>query len=450
MNIVFKILSAIFAFIIAVSPFGNKTEEPKCKPEFNGTFIQSWLSSSWSDEQWQIEIENMQDAGIEYLVLQDVANKAYKSSGGGWSIYYDSDLDVFDGATVYNDVIESALRNCSGTGIKVFVGLAMFDDFWTEGAITGQYAEMCDVASQMVTEIYTKYYSRYSDCFYGWYFTPEFNNVLTCQVNISGMSRGLNKIIDAINSADADMPLLLSPFFAEYLANTHTGTLVNLVRLLNSVNFRDGDIFAPQDAIGALWTSSENLDKTWKMYSQVVKACDADLRLWANCENFCIAIAKSPLNGILTRPTTENTAYVTSTLDRFVWQMEVASKYCENIITFSYNHYFSPDQVNSAFINTYLDYVDNGYVLESERPAAVRELSKTQTDVGVLLEWEESTDNFGIAYYRIEKNGKFLARVEMISGDEELVYSDSLGSAEDTYSVTAYDAAGNVSETVTA
>lgn len=449
MNIVFKILSAIFAFIIAVSPFGNKTEEPKCKPKFNGTFIQSWLSSSWSDEQWQSEIENMQDAGIEYLILQDVANKAYKSSGGGWSIYYDSDLDVFDGATVYNDVIESALRNCSGTGIKVFVGLAMFDDFWTEGAITGQYAEMCDVASQMVTEIYTKYYSRYSDCFYGWYFTPEFNNVLTCQVNISGMSRGLNKIIDAINSADADMPLLLSPFFAEYLANTHTGTLVNLVRLLNSVNFRDGDIFAPQDAIGALWTSSKNLDKTWKMYSQAVKACDADLRLWANCENFCIAIAKSPLNGILTRPTTENTAYVTSTLDRFVWQMEVASKYCENIITFSYNHYFSPGQVNSAFINTYLDYVDNGYVLECERPAAVRELSKTQTDVGVLLEWKESTDNFGIAYYRIEKNGKFLARVEMISGDEELVYSDSLGSAEDTYSVTAYDAAGNVSETVT-
>lgn len=450
MNLIFKIFSAIFAFIIAVSPFGNKPEEQKCKPEFNGTFIQSWLSSSWSDEQWKSEIENMKDAGIEYLILQDVANKAYKSSGGGWSVYYDSDLDVFDGATVYNDVIESALRNCSGTGIKVFVGLAMFDDFWTEGAITGQYAEMCDVAAQMVTEIYTKYHSRYGDCFYGWYFTPELNNVLTCQVNISGMSRGLNKIIDSINNSNADMPLLLSPFFAEYLANTHTGTLVNLVRLLNSVNFRDGDIFAPQDAIGALWTSPENLDKTWKMYSQAVKACDADLKLWANCENFCIAIAKSPLNGILTRPATENTAYVTSTLDRFVWQMEVASKYCENIITFSYNHYFSPDQVNSAFINTYLDYVDNGYVLESEKPSAVKELTKTQTDGGVLLEWKESTDNFGIAYYRIEKNGKFLARVEMISGDEDLIYTDLLGSTEDKYSVTAYDAAGNVSETVTA
>lgn len=445
MNLFFKILSAIITFIIAVSPFGNKPSEQKCNPEFNGTFIQSWLSSSWSDEDWQSEIKNMKDAGIEYLIIQDVANKAFKSSGGGWTVYYDTELEAFDGATKYGDVIESALRNCKGTGIKVFIGLAMFDDFWSEGAITGQYSEMCDVAAQMVSEIYEKYYSQYSECFYGWYFTPEFNNVLTCQVNIGGMSRGLNRIIDAINDTNAELPLLLSPFFAEYLANNHTGTLINLVRLLNSVNFRDGDIFAPQDAIGALWTSPKNLEKTWKMYSQAVNACDADLKLWANCENFCIAIAKSPLNGFLTRPTTENTAYVTSTLDRFVWQMEVASKYCENIITFSYNHYFSPDRVNPAFIETYLDYVNNGYILENEKPSAVKDITQSVSDGGILIEWNESTDNFGIAYYRIEKNGKFLARVEMMTGYEGLSFTDSSGSIDDVYTITAFDAAGNAS-----
>lgn len=449
MILIKKVISTVLAFWLSILPFGNKTPEPECKPEFNGTFIQSWLSSTWSDEQWQSEIEYMKEAGIEYLILQDVANKAYKSSGGGWSVYYQTELDVFESATVYNDVIEAALRNCSGKGIKVFVGLAMFDDFWTEGALTNQYAEMCDIAAQMVTEIYQKYYSRYSDCFYGWYFTPELNNVLTCQINIGGMSKGLNKIIDAINAAKAEMPLLLSPFFAEYLANTHTGTLINLVRLLDEVNFRDGDIFAPQDAVGALWTSPENLEKTWKMYSQAVKACDADLKLWANCENFCIAIADAPFNGIFTRPTTENTTYVTSTLDRFVWQMEIASKYCDNIITFSYNHYFSPNQVNSAFIDTYLDYVNNGYVLESEKPSPVDSLKESQTDGGILLEWNKSNDNFGIAYYRIEKNGKFLSRVEIITGNEALACTDSLGSIDDVYSVTAFDAAGNASAPVT-
>lgn len=445
-----KIISAVIAFVLAVLPSGDKTPENKCAPEFNGTFLQSWLSSTWDDERWQKEIKNMNDAGIEYLIIQDVANKSYKSAGGEWSVYYDSELSAFDNATVYPDVIEAALKNCSGTNIKVFIGLAMFDDFWTEGAITSQYSEMCTVAAEMVKEIYGKYYSRYSDCFYGWYFTPEFNNVLTCQININGMSRGLNRIIDSINEANPDMPLLLSPFFAEYLANGHVMTLINLVRLLNSVNFRDGDIFAPQDAIGAFWTSPENLEKTWKMYSAAVDACDADLRLWANCENFCLGIADSALGGILSRPATENTQSVPATLDRFIWQMDIASRYVENIITFSYNHYFSPDAVDSMFIETYLDYIANGYILESQAPSAPENFKKAENENGISLSWNKSEDNFGVAYYRIEKNGNFLTRIEMCYGETELVFTDSNGSIDSTYSITAYDAAGNASESVTA
>lgn len=448
-SLIKKVISSIMAFIIAVLPFGNDTSEKKCDPAFNGTFLQSWLSSTWSDERWQDEIENMKEAGIEYLILQDVANKAYKSSGGAWTVYYDSELDAFADATVCPDVIEAALRNCKGSGIKVFIGLAMFDDFWTEGAITSQYSEMCDIASLMVEEIYNKYYAEYSDCFYGWYFTPEFNNVLTCQINIGGMSRGLNRIIDSMNKTDPDLPLLLSPFFAEYLANGHVLTLVNLVRLLDSVNFRDGDIFAPQDAVGALWTSPENLEKTWKMYDAAVKSCDADIKLWANCENFCLAVADSLLAGFLTRPASENTVSVPATLDRFVWQMETASKYAENIITFSYNHYFSPDEVDDMYIETYLDYIENGFELEAQKPSDPSDFVKAAEN-GVTLSWSESEDNFGIAYYRIEKNGKFLSRIENCYGDAFLTFNDIGGSFSDEYSITAFDAAGNCSESVIA
>ncbi len=447
LSVIKKVFSAIFAFVFAVLPLGSNPPSQKCDPVFNGTFLQSWLSSTWSDERWQDEIENMKKAGIEYLIIQDVANKAYKTSGGGWSIYYDSDLDAFADATVYPDVIDAALRNCMRSGIKVFIGLAMFDDFWTEGALTSQYSEMCDVASLMVEEIYNKYYEKYSDCFYGWYFTPEFNNVLTCQINIGGMSRGLNRIIDSMNKTNPDLPMLLSPFFAEYLANGHLMTLVNLVRLLNGVNFRDGDIFAPQDAVGALWTSPENLEKTWKMYAAAVDSCDADIKLWANCENFCLAVADSFLAGFLTRPASENNASVPATLDRFAWQMKIASKYAENIITFSYNHYFSPDAVDDMYIETYLDYVKNGYVLETQNPSDPADFVKTAEN-GLTLSWSESEDNFGIAYYRIEKNGKFLVRVENCYGDAILSFNDADGSLSDEYSITAYDAAGNRSKTV--
>lgn len=444
---IIKIISAVMAFVLSVLPFGNGcSSEQKCNPEFSGTFIQSWMSSTWDDERWQTEIEYMKQAGIEYLVLQDVANKAADDT---WSVYYESELPAFENAVVYPDVITSALKNCKGTGIKVFIGLAMFDDFWTEGAITKQYSDMCGVAADMVEEIYGKYYADYSDCFYGWYFTPEFNNVLTCQININGLCKGLNNIIDSINETNESLPLLLSPFYAEYLANGPVLTLSNLVRMLNKINFRDGDIFAPQDAIGALWTSESNLERTWKMYSTAVEYADADLKLWANCENFTLSFADTALDGILTRPATENTMSVTTTLDRFVWQMEIASNYVENIITFSYNHYFSPALVNSVFVETYYDYIENGYVLEENKPTEVKNLNKTEYENGILIEWDAAEDDFGIAYYRIEKNGKFLGRVELCFDSEaETAYVDVSGSLTDEYSVVAYDAAGNASSKI--
>lgn len=441
-----KIISAVIAFLMSVSPLASAPDpEPKCAPEFNGTFLQSWLSSSWDDERWQTEIENMEKAGIKYLILQDVANKAYKSSGGGWSIYYDSALPVFDTAERAPDVIEAALRNCRDTDIKVFVGIAMFDDFWTEGAITGQYAEMCAVAADMAEEIYGKYYSRYSENFYGWYFTPEFNNILTCQVNISGLCKGLNEVLDRIDALNPDLPLLFSPFFAEYLASGPVITLSNLVRLLNGAHLRDGDIFAPQDAVGALWTKEDNLERNWKMYAQAVKAANVDIRLWANCENFTLSFADTAFDGIITRPATENSQVVTATLDRFVRQMQTASRYAENIITFSYNHYFSPELVNPIYIETYIDYLENGYKLEAEAPSQVGNFVKTPTENGISLIWDEASDNFGIAYYRIEKNGEFFARVEMCFEASELALTDANGKPGDSYLITAFDAAGNAS-----
>lgn len=445
---IIKIISSVLAFLFSILPFGEGyNPAQKCNPEFNGTFLQSWMSSTWDDERWQAEIDCMKQAGIEYLILQDVANK---SADDIWSVYYSSELTVFDNAVIYPDVIDSALRNCKGTGIKVFIGLAMFDDFWIEGAITKQYSEMCNVAADMVEEIYNNYYQEYSDCFYGWYFTPEFNNVLTCQININGLCDGLNVLIDRMNKTDNSLPLLLSPFYAEYLSNGPVLTLTNLVRMFNRINFRDGDIFAPQDAVGALWTSEENLENIWKMYSAAVKSSDADIKLWANCENFTLSFADTALDGILTRPATENTMSITSTLDRFIWQMNVASKYAENIITFSYNHYFSPELVNPVFMNTYNDYINNGYILETEAPSCVKNFTKTVNEDSVVLSWDEAEDNFGIAYYRIEKNGEFLTRIELCFDNEaERSFTDTDGCSDDNYSIIAYDAAGNASpETV--
>lgn len=434
--------TALIALIIGAAPFGNQMpQERKCAPEFNGTFLQSWASSTWDDERWQAEVDCMLDDGVEYLILQDIANM---DANGIWTVYYNSTADIFDGAINGGDVVGPALKACNGTGIKVFIGLAMCDSFWTLGNFTGDYDKICTAAAQMVTDIYTAY-SGTSDAFYGWYFTPEINNMINCAPLVSKMADGVNSVIDAINSTNAALPLLMSPFTADYLSFGKAGAYSFWLTFFEKVNWRDGDIIAPQDAVGAHWIDEDELVRVWNTYSAAVDKLDADVKLWANVENFEIAIGPSILGGTILRGETENIESVTATLDRFTRQLDIASRYCENIITFSYSHYYSKEMVKPFYIETYHDYVNNGYVLETQAPTAPANLTKTADENGVKLEWEASTDNFGIAYYRVCKNGEFLTRIENYKWDYPLCIEDPSGTLNDVYSVVACDAAGNFS-----
>ncbi len=438
-----KIISAVTAFIMMMVPWGKQPEEPKCKPEFSGTFIQSWMTASWDDERWEEEAENMKNAGVEYLVLQSLADKAYKNDGGQWRVYYDTDVEALKDATFGGDCLEPALKACQDAGIKVFVGLSMFDDFWSEAGMGAQYQDVCRVAGDMVEDIYNKYGEKYKDSLYGWYYTPEISNGFLCQITLGGIIKGINHIIDRINEVDSSKPLLMSPFYSEYIATGPIVTLCSYVRFFDKVNFRDGDIVAPQDAVGAKWTREKSLEMTWKLYKAAFDTCKADIKLWANCENFDGAIASETLGGVLSPKITEHKTNITATLDRFVRQMEIASRYAENIITFSYNHYYSPSNVNPAFINTYYDYVEKGYVLENEAPQAPENAKKEQIENGIEITWNEAVDNIGIAYYRLEKDGEFLARIDKYYGTEENSYTDENGDINSVYTIETVDAAGN-------
>lgn len=443
-----KIISAMLAFVMAALSGFAVPEQGKCDPVFTGSFIQSWASSTWSDEQWESELEYMKDCGLEYLVVQDLATKGYKAEGGRWTLYYDSQLPEFENADrSETDVLAKALYHCKKAGIKVFVPLAMFDDFWTETALTDQYAEVCRVSEKMAEEIYANYYEGYEDTFYGWYFVPEINNNILNVIGVKRLAEGLNGILGKLTELDSSLPLLLSPFYTNYLSAGAAISLVQLVSFFRHTEFRDGDIYCPQDAVGAGWTDVEDLEKMWALYDKALKTADADIKLWANVECFTSATADTLTDGITGPSATENTVSVPATFDRLVYQMQVASAYAENIITFSFNHYYSLKYASPMFIETYKDYLDSGFVLEDECPSVAEDFTKEAVEDGVILTWSESADNFGVAYYRIEKDGKFLARVETFAGGE-LVYVAEGADLSAVYTITAYDAAGNASEPV--
>ncbi len=424
-----KVISTVLALIMAL--FSTAMPERRCDPVYTGTFLQSWMSSSWSVDRWEEEVENMEHARIKYLVIQDTANLL---DDGTWELFYYSDLDVFKNTECVQDVVESALIACEGTDIQVFVGLAMFNDWWLTAGISADYSVVCDVMADMVTEMTAKY-SGY-DNFYGFYFTPEISNTVNMDLTLNSIIKGVNTVMDAVPE---DIPMMLSPYFSNYLSLSSVLTAeANWTRFIKKVHFRDGDIFAPQDAVGAQWIKEKDLNKVWKMYRTAVDSAEVDLKLWANCENFTLARAGGLGSGIVTPPETLNTSSVPCTIDRLVRQMDIASRYAENIITFSYNHYHSPSYVNPAYEKAYLDYAASGFVLETEKPTAPENL---QNDNGVLT-WSQSQDNFGISHYLIYRNKKAVAYIES-QNDLEYVVSDNA-----RYSIEAVDAAGNVSDRV--
>lgn len=445
----FKMLSLVLVFLFTVLPAGSKppsNSEQICQAKFNGTFVQSWFSSQWSEERWASEVKLMENDGIEYLILQDIANM---DANGAWTVYYDSGIDTFASAEYPADVVGSALKAVKGTNIKVFVGLTMFDAFWTTGTLDGQFTKVCDITANMLEDIYSKYYNSYKDNFYGWYFTMELNNILNCQPGTSKAVKGLNTVLNRATKVDPTLPLMMSPFTSNYLSLGKSAAFAQWLKVFTQVNWRDGDIIAPQDAVGADWIDEEDLRTVWEMYYMAVNESDADLKLWANCENFTLAIADGVGAGWLTRPASENVVSVPATLDRFTRQMEIASHYCENIITFSYTHYYSENQVSSVFMQTYRDYLAKDFTLETQAPV-MGEFNKAQGENGVELSWTMAKDNIGISHYRIEKNGKFLCRAETFDGTHRLSYTDESGNIGDTYTIVAYDGAGNQSNTVAA
>ncbi len=425
----FKIISAVLALIMTL--LSPAMPQRKCDPVYTGTFLQSWMSCYWTEDRWAEEVDNMENAGIKYLILQDTANLL---DDGTWEVFYNSDLDIFKNAEYIRDVIDSALKACEGTDIQIFAGLAMFNDWWITAGISADYSVVCSVMADMVTEITEKYGDHNN--FYGFYFTPEISNAVNMDITLNSIIKGVNTVIDAVPE---DIPIMLSPYFTNYLSLSSVLTAeASWTKFINRVHFRDGDILAPQDAVGAQWIKEKDLKKVWKMYSVAVEKADVNLRLWANCENFTLARADGLGSGLITPPATLNESSVPCTIDRFTRQMEIASHYAENIITFSYNHYHSPSYVNPAFEKAYLDYIENGFTVETEKPTAPSNLHNNNG----TLTWEASQDNMGISHYLIYRNKKAVAFIE---GQNTLEY---VIADNGTYSIEAIDVSGNVSERV--
>ena len=317
-----RCIAAFFALLFAL--IRPAPQQRRCEPKVTGSFLQSWYCADWDDERWEQETAWMREAGLEYLVLQSTA---YLDADGNWEAYYPSGLPELKGRADC-DVIAGVLKACQKAGVKVFIGLADFENWWGKAGFSADYLPVCRVCAAMQREICDMYAPEYGDTLYGWYFVPEIDNVPTMKLSVRRIAKGMDLVLDAATEIDPSMPVLFSPFYTDtYAVNSVLATLPMWQALLNTAHFRAGDIIAPQDAVGAGWTREKDLDKVWRMFRAAADSCKTDVLLWANCECFT---------------STADQGNVPADLDRFVRQMKTAADYVDNIICFSMNHFYSP------------------------------------------------------------------------------------------------------------
>ena len=342
-----KIITSFFLLIASLLRL-TPAPEPKCPAVVTGSFLQAWYCAGWDEDRWDAETGWMKEAGLDTLILQHVA---YLDENGVWTAYYPSELPALRGGFA-GDMLGSALKSCRKAGIKVFVGLAEFSDWWNAAGFSGDWNAVCDTMTGMQEEIYRNYAPTYGDTLYGWYFSPEIDNAPIMELSLPRIVAGFNRVLDQATALSPAMPVLLSPFYTEYLTvPSVTATLPMWQSFLNAAHLRDGDIFCPQDAVGAAWTREKNLEKVWKMYAAAVSSAKADVKLWANCENFTAA----QQGGLFVPPANGLTENVPASLDRFSWQLETARRYADKLVCFSMNHYYSPF-IDSGAYEAYLAY----------------------------------------------------------------------------------------------
>lgn len=410
-------------------------------PLLIGTFISDWLVRCWDERKWENELSAMQEIGMKYLILApNILCKADQSWVANYPTNIEHAKDVYDGI----DVIENILFNAKKFGMKVFLGLNMddkwWDNWWDTDVTTSNREWLYDkmqLGNVVADELYNRYRYRYPETFYGWYWVWEFWNsqIMTLNApgrnqNIETLSNCLNINLDHLSKLDMSMPVLLSPF-ANMALNTAEDVYHMWKDIFAKTRFREGDIFCPQDSVGAGGTKLHQLRGCYAAYKKAADTCPG-LKLWANNENF------------------EQTDWSSATLDRFILQLEITSAFAEHNITFAYNNYYSPLNVDKGFHETFKVYIRNGF-LPTKLPEMPQNVRICTNDTTAVIEWDECSN---VAGYYIFKNGKVIGSVKCRRDDGkgyipkmQCSFTDMEIDTASTieYGVCAFDFAGNFS-----
>lgn len=370
---------ALFVFIYYNSPLRANKNFPLA----NGTFIQLDLAQNWDESKWNSELHYIKQNKMDYIIITGVSF----SSDNGPKAVYKSNIPGFTKVYGQADPIDLCLKTSEKLGLKVFVDTYFNNDWWEKSGDDSQWLyDQVYKINQVSDELYNKYHSKYPSSFYGWYFPYEVDNAKFNNIKqFSILSNAININLRYLKSKNERLPILLSPFM-----NSSCGTAKeyanNWTYFFAHTDLIKGDIFCVQDAVGSGRLSLNEVNPWFTALRKSVNS-KPGLLFWANAENFDYVNNSSvPIN-------------------RFVEQLKLESPCVDNIVTFSYSHYYSPNNIDKGFQMAYYDYVSNGK-LSVHKPKSPENLAvKTLNKNEFLVSWEAPKDNDDICGYNVYRDG---------------------------------------------
>lgn len=307
-------------------------EDLKSQPVLSGTFLQPWLAERWTDEQWEREFDLMKSAGMHIVILQWSADSQHFTAA------YPTSLSDFR-RTAAIDVVEKLLTLGEKYDFDIYIGLQLNHDWFVTYASDEEWMiNEADIACRLSSDLWDKYGSY--DSFAGWYLSFEADNAnLLTETDWQRSIDFYQTVGGHIKELTPEKPIMIAPFFNNDIGQKPAEWKAMWEYILSRSPI---DIFALQDGVGAGHAEPEHLAAWFGASAEAIRNARPQMQFWSDTETF-------RLDG--------NKRFVPADFADVVPCMERVAPFVSRFVSFSYNHYTSPQQVDPKYHAQYMAYL---------------------------------------------------------------------------------------------
>ena len=301
-------------------------------PYIKGTFITFSGKNNWDPDKWDTHMKEMQEIGIETLIIQ---YSAYNESIWCKS---ENSYSVNKHINALSGLLEAARNN----NIGVYVGLYFNEEFWEN--TTDE--EILNTHAQRSIDLAKEIWDQYSDntSFKGWYIShepaPYYYNI---EKNFNILKDNLvNPIADYCEHISS-LPVAIAPFFNFNFSNS--SVFSTFMKRLGSCNL---DIIIVQDGIGVEHCTLSELAEYYAAGSRgLYEEGNFKGAFWADIETF----KQMP------------DSFIPESFDIVLQKLRIVDDYVSNIVIYQYYSNLCPDGPNKESAkklrDNYQQYISN-------------------------------------------------------------------------------------------